>query len=479
MCIPATIPSGWQQTCLKTSGRVPHNSPHCSLFCSPNGKTFKTLDEVHKYNCELERIKLEKQEFLGKNTYSFVPNQTGNNYQFVKTSSQSKKENVQSFNNNQRDETVSCQQCKFQFTTAKERLAHMTLHSQQAFATITCKKCQKVFQSIASLEEHLKRDHAGPPGPPIQMGKSPSALDMRLQNYSKNSNSTDKFNKVFQSNNKAENILNNITGLSVTKNTRSNVPNARAMSSEEAKAELRRRYIDACESVEREKRQSTPALPPGPAIVKPVNVKNTANLVAVTPPFSLPSPPGPALQPKVAPKIPISGAEMLRAMEQEAAKKKTRTSQQKAASPSSLPPAKPVKTEVKHLVFKAPKSPLHKIKTGKVAKKKEVKVPVAGVWYAKNSFNKFKVSVNQVCRFFNMVDYPLPITDKMRERFQDFSSFERFYSPLLVSVNPVSDPLKIKTLCRAKFREAITSGSRAEQSQQSPSLYNNRPNTFG
>ena len=131
----------------------------------------------------------------------------------------------------------------------------MTLHSQQAFATITCKKCQKVFQSIASLEEHLKRDHAGPPGPPIQMGKSPSALDMRLQNYSKNSNSTDKFNKVFQSNNKAENILNNITGLSVTKNTRSNVPNARAMSSEEAKAELRRRYIDACESVEREKRR--------------------------------------------------------------------------------------------------------------------------------------------------------------------------------------------------------------------------------
>lgn len=459
MCVPVTIPSGWQQTCLKASGRVAQNAPHCSLFCSPNGKTFKTLEDVHKYNCELERIKLEKQEFMGKNTYSFVPNQTGNHFQFVKTSVQKQSGNGQSFNNNQRDETVSCQQCMFQFTTAKERLAHMTLHSQQAFATITCKKCQKVFQSMASLEEHLKRDHAGPPGPPIQMGNTPSALDMRLQNYSKNSNSTEAFNKVFQSKNKAENILKNITGLSVTKNTRPAIAAPRAMSSEEAKAELRRRYIDACESVMREKRQSAPgpSLPPGPAIGRPIEVRNTSNMVAVTPPFSLP------VQPKVTPKIPISGAEMLRAMELEAAKKKRRPSQARPAPPPSLSPAPPVKTETKHLVFKTPKSPLNRVRTGKITKKKEDKKP---------KIPKFKVTVAQICRFFNMVDYPLPITDKMKERFQDISSFETFYIPLLASVNPVSDPLKIKTFCRAKWREMLTSEAGADQSS---SLHYNQP----
>ena len=115
------------------------------------------------------------------------------------------------------------------------------------------------------------------------------------------------------------------------------------------------------------------------------------------------------------------------------------------------------------MVFKTPKSPLNKIRTGRITKKKEVKPP---------KVPKFKVTVAQICRFFNMVDYPLLITEKMKERFQDFSSFEMFYVPLLVSVNPVSDPLKIKTFCRAKWREALTSEVGADQS---PSLYYNKP----
>ena len=445
MCIKVTIPSGWQQTCLKKSGRLGPDATQCSLFCSPNGKTFKTLDEVHKYNCELERIKLEKEEFMGKSTYSFLPNQPGNNYHFVKTSSQ-----PQAFNNNQRDETVSCKQCKFQFSTAKERLAHMTLHSQQAFTTITCKKCQKVFQSVASLEEHLKREHIGPPGPPIQMGKVPSALDMRLQNYSKSSNNADAFSKVFQSKNvAAEDMLKNIAGLPVTKKTRPNVTNPSEMSQQEAKAELRRRYIDACESVKKEKSQSS-----GPVIMKkPIEVMNTPSHLAETKSSSLTSPPGPSIQNK----IPISGSEMLKAMEAEAAKKK-RPSQKKAPTPS-LSPAQPVNTKIRHMVSKTPKSPLHKIQQGRIIKKKDNKPPAKP---------KFRISVNEVCRFFNMSDYPIPVTDEMKESFQDYSRFEAFCVPLLATVNPFSDPLKIKTLCRAKWREVLSS-------EQSPCQFYNRP----
>ena len=472
MCIPATIPSGWQQTCLKKSGRVAPDCAECSLFCSPNGKTFKTLDEVHSYNCKLEREKLEKEEFLGKNIYSF--HQTGNSYQFVQTSSQAKNRQ-QSFNNNRSDETVSCLQCKLQFSSPQERLAHMNLHS-------------KSFQNVSSVNEHLKRAQTGPPGPPIQR-KVASSLDLRLQNFGLNSNTTSKntFNEVFQRKEKTVNLEEDISGLSV--NVKSTFNNSRSLSSEEARAELRRRYIDACESVEKEKNVKKENVekekkqrsgPPGPSLVSPVEVRNIPNTVPVTQPFSIP---GPVLQRKVTPKIPISGMEMLRAMEeQEAKKKKVRQSQLRSAQQQSLSPVQPIQTKTSFMISKTLNSPLRKVKNGKIAKNKDLKVPRAGVQIAKNSLTKFKISVNQICRFFNMVDYPLPITDRMRNMFQDFSKFERFYAPLLASVNPVSDPLKIKTLCSAKWREAIMAAAAPEQS----SLYYNKPrkhfitvNTYG
>ena len=67
-----------------------------------------------------------------------------------------------------------------------------------------------------------------------------------------------------------------------------------------------------------------------------------------------------------------------------------------------------------------------------------------------------------------MSDYPIPVTDEMKESFQDYSRFEAFCVPLLATVNPFSDPLKIKTLCRAKWREVLAS-------EQSPCQFYNRP----
>ena len=83
-----------------------------------------------------------------------------------------------------------------------------------------------------------------------------------------------------------------------------------------------------------------------------------------------------------------------------------------------------------------------------VPRKKKAKTP---------KIPKFKVTVIGLCRFYNMLDYPLPVTDKMREHFQDFSSFETFYVPLLTSVNPMSHLLLIKMFVRAKWREEFTS----------------------
>ena len=143
----------------------------------------------------------------------------------------------------------------------------------------------------------------------------------------------------------------------------------------------------------------------------------------------------PAILPKVTPKeatkvtikIPIS-----------AARKKRRS---RPAQLPCLPSAQPVTKETKFLIPIAEKSK-------KITKKRKANKP---------KFPKFKVTVNGICHFYNMVDYPLLVTDQLKERFQDFSSFENFYAPLLASVNPSSDPMRIKTFCRAKWREGLTS----------------------
>ena len=110
---------------------------------------------------------------------------------------------------------------------------------------------------------------------------------------------------------------------------------------------------------------------------------------------------------------------------------------------------------------------LHKVKTGKVTKRRSetvaAKIPKTGV-------DKFKISVSQVCRFLKMKDYPVPVTDQSRDFFQEYNNFENYYLPLLASVNPTCDPLKIKTLSKAKWREIISSDA-----QPSSSLYFNHP----
>ena len=147
-------------------------------------------------------------------------------------------------------------------------------------------------------------------------------------------------------------------------------------------------------------------------------------------------------------KIPISGVKILK-------KKKRRLSQKKKAPTPSPPQAQPVITEVRYMTPEVEKE--------KVVKKKENKPQAKKGEDVKKKENRpkankeFKISVSDVCHFFNMSDYPIPVTDEMRESFQDYSRFETFCVPLLATVNPFSDPLKLKTLCHAKWREVLAS----------------------
>jgi len=229
------------------------------------------------------------------------------------------------------------------------------------------------------------------------------------------------------------------------------IPRPRNLVSEYEKAEQRfnmpkvtpkkkeKRQSPPAQPKEKEKRQSLPAQPKVTPKVMPKEKEKRQS---------------PPAQPKVTPKV-MPKEKKKRQSPPVQPKVTPKKKMKRPAPPPSLSPAQPVKTVIKYLVPKAPKSPLKKVRKGRITKKKEVKGP---------KVPKFKVTVNHICRFFNMVDYPLLVTDQMKKTFKDFSSFKTFYSPLLASVNPVDDPLKIKTYCRAKWREGIISEAGADQS---------------
>jgi len=166
---PKSVPKGWQWVCLKSSGVVPMDSQNCSKFCSPNGKVFTSLEEVHAHNRLAEMLKLEKE-----------------NRRLLKGMKQENSVNKVSVNNSTMLACNYCEQSFFSPSMLKkhEREIHMMLngiprgvkcdHCGKAFPTVPhlqnhirefhmtnnqCKFCGKQFESIYRLDEHVKTLH--------------------------------------------------------------------------------------------------------------------------------------------------------------------------------------------------------------------------------------------------------------------------------------------------------------------------------
>jgi len=497
MCAPVAtkIPAGWQSVCLKQKGVFP-----CSLFCSPDGKQFKTIEEVHKYNSELEKKKIEEQHF------SFVPNppqRSGSQYGFVPVAggpriscgicpqmfvtASAQRKHIQDvhkqLNNNLNQvlgDNINCVQCKMKFPSPAEKLAHMNMHmNNEPAAKQTCNKCGKIFTTYENLKNHFQQEHS-PPGPPMFANKT-SVLDSRLQNFQlqQKSNENDKFNSIFGKPGNAtrktepEKILPNIPGLTYSRSV-----NTRQI--------LLNRLNESVRNVQSQGGQ----LPPN----VPVSIQNAQNLVAVTQPFSIPNLsatasketlPLPSVASRTTIDVPgqkqaISLDAMLAALrkresEEKEAKAKSQTQNPYSSKTVPLRPQEPVKQEQKVMLPKRlPSSSevLRKPTSGRVTKRRsETASTLSTTKIMNNSYNKFKISVSQVCRFLKMRDYPVPVTEERKLFFQQYERFESYYMPLLVSVNPGCDPLKLQTLARAKWREVVFSGAQPQAS----SLYFNKP----
>ena len=68
---------------------------------------------------------------------------------------------------------------------------------------------------------------------------------------------------------------------------------------------------------------------------------------------------------------------------------------------------------------------------------------------------KFSVTVGQVCRHFGLQEIPVAVTERSRETWAELGKFERFYMPLVATVNPQTDPHVLKTLVQAKWNEIL------------------------
>ena len=64
---------------------------------------------------------------------------------------------------------------------------------------------------------------------------------------------------------------------------------------------------------------------------------------------------------------------------------------------------------------------------------------------------KMQITVSQACRFLELRDYPLPVTEDTRPFLSQLENFERLYLPLVASVNPGASLLALRTLARAKW----------------------------
>eukprot|EP00092_Neocalanus_flemingeri_P027088 GFUD01029374.1.p1 GENE.GFUD01029374.1~~GFUD01029374.1.p1 ORF type:complete len:378 (-),score=111.66 GFUD01029374.1:57-1190(-) len=68
---------------------------------------------------------------------------------------------------------------------------------------------------------------------------------------------------------------------------------------------------------------------------------------------------------------------------------------------------------------------------------------------------KNQVTVEQVCQFLEMVDYPIAVNEVLKKKFEDKPTFDDYAFPLFQKVNPNAHPLTLRTLVKAKWFEVM------------------------
>ena len=78
-----------------------------------------------------------------------------------------------------------------------------------------------------------------------------------------------------------------------------------------------------------------------------------------------------------------------------------------------------------------------------------------------------QATVEQVCTFLKLIDYPILVTEQLKLRYQDKQAFFDYALPLLRGVNPRAHPLILRTLVQAKWFEVMNTLTGHQTEEQS------------
>ena len=69
--------------------------------------------------------------------------------------------------------------------------------------------------------------------------------------------------------------------------------------------------------------------------------------------------------------------------------------------------------------------------------------------------SKTQITVKQVCQYLELNDYPIPMNEFLRKKFEDYKAFDDYARPLFRQTNPCAHPLTLATLLKAKWFEVL------------------------
>ena len=105
------------------------------------------------------------------------------------------------------------------------------------------------------------------------------------------------------------------------------------------------------------------------------------------------------------------------------------------------------------LKFKPLQPEYTKVEKTKQTTKLSLKSKSGRAWKIKPAKNYRQVSVEQICFFLGLVEYPTVITPLFLTNYAKFEDFEAYYKPLVSHVNPGAFSRALDSLVAAKWHE--------------------------
>lgn len=487
-----SVPKGWQWTCRRRSTGF-LESENCTVFCSPNGKVFHSLEAVHQHNREIERKKIEKEmkKSMRQDTINKVS--VNNSTMLACNLCDGKFYNPSMLKKHERDVHGRTSSLR------KEPLDHQFPKSNFPYNNreVESHMVESVFNRNVQQGQGLRLAKSQDPKIISASGISVSGLSMNkskpdLSNVRLERNSQTPFHSEPLSK------LSTLKDVSISRKPKHHQPLGPQImeqymagpngnkqnfflqtkdfepriehSKEDKVAKIQAEYNELTRSQsyqklfqsQKEKYQTLPQSH------QQKRMHHAPPLSQHDPNLLLQSSQRQPLQPQPPPShkfsqltsssveprrlTPISEGEMLQAL------KSRNEIFQARRRDVSFPIRKGKETSrsvLRKVVKKVDLKP-------KPVRKKKVLNP--------NYSAKHLITVSMACKYLGLKDYPVPVNNFNKQFFENQNNFEAFFLPLVASVNQGANPLSIQTLVKAKYLEV-----KKAKPGEFRSLYFNKP----